>query len=78
MTPDRASALHLRSWAATFRTRATDCYPEDIWPPARPGEPHRTPDSAAAAMARHVLRQVADDLDQAADELTGRDLGEVA
>jgi hypothetical protein len=56
------AARELWRWRDELLRRAEQWYPTDIFPPPAKGEPYRTIDAAAAAMARHVLELVASDL----------------
>lgn len=64
-----AVAAELAHWADEFDHRATNRYPADVFPIPLDGEPHSTPDGAAAAMARHVYRIAARELNARAAAL---------
>ena len=62
-------AVELWEWRNRLIERAAAWYPESVFLPAKPGEPYLTQDAAAAAMARHVLRLIADELGERSIEL---------
>lgn len=66
-----AVVAELAYWADEFDHRATNRYPKDVFPIPLDGEPHSTPDGAAAAMARHVYRIAARELNGRAAALMG-------
>ena len=68
-----AVARELWDWRQELHRRADQWYPEDVFPPAPKGEAHRTVDAAAAAMARHILRLIAQDIGERSIELTHDD-----
>lgn len=63
------AAAELWWWRNELLARAKRWYPEDVFIPAQRGEPYRTQDAAAAAMARHVLGLIADELGERSIEL---------
>ncbi len=73
--PAPTAAAELWEWRNRLIARADGWYPESVFIPARPGEPYQTQDAAAAAMARHILRLIADELGERSVELDGSDDG---
>jgi hypothetical protein len=70
---ENAVAKELWEWREELYRRAEQWYPDDVFPVPPKGEPYKTPDGAAAAMARRTLRAIAADLGQRSIDLTHDD-----
>jgi hypothetical protein len=67
------ATAELWEWRNRLIERANLWYPEDVFVPAGQGEHYATQDGAAAAMGRHILRLIADELGGRSIELDGFD-----